>query len=986
MVYVDYASARGLPRARARTADPSSFPMGGAPPAKRRKGAAAAPRQPRQSAPRHLGVSSASDASTSFSEPHGTPRRLRGRARTISVVASELGVLESQVVAAVDLMDDECTVPFIARYRKEATGGMDEAQLRSLVHRVTALDKLEARRDAILDALGKMNPDGAMNKSLERAILDADAMNTLEDLYLPYRPKRATRAAAAASRGLKPLAAALVDPRGCEEGGPRRRARAFLSAEVPTVEAALAGARDIIAEEAAEAAGAREAGRQAAWRTGRLVTKAVPSVATTGASSASVASKSKGAQGKGRRDAALAANERSRARAADAARDYASFSRDLRSIQPHQTLAIARAEAAGVLRGHVAFDEGPAERAALFAVAPKSLPPAQAAEVREAVRDGVRRLLRPAVEREVRATLREEALARAVADFGTNLRALLLAPPMRPPAAVVGLDPAYRTGCKLAAVDATGALLDTAVVHLPGCMPRGGGGGGGGGRHRDSNRNSSADGAEDAAVDAVRAFCRRHGARAVAIGDGVGTREAERLVAAAFGARPPSGKGKNAADASESGVGWRVVSEAGASVYSASELAATELPHLDVSLRGAVSIARRLQDPMAELVKIDPASLGVGLYQHDVKDKALAAELAATVESAVAAAGASLNTASAALLARVPGLTKTLATRIVAHRETHSPFADRAGLLAVKGVGAKTFQQAAGFLRVPGASEALEVTGVHPESYPVARRAVARLLETATKEAGIEFIRARGGEGGSAPRGDGGGRATNDRDVVVIDEEEQEDDDDVITVGGRVDKKRKREPAGGGETRHLGASSDPSENRHLTLDDLAAVRSRIEGLIGKPTSGSNGVAGGGGGHFSSNAGGDPAALATLASDLGVGASTLRDILAAVAAPGVDDRRGADPTSLLRTSAASAEDLKKGDVLRGVVRNVVPFGAFVDIGVGTAGLVHRSRMKRSGESGGGKPVEPHDVLSAGQTVSVVVESVDTRRERIGLALA
>ena len=410
----------------------------------------------------------------------------------------------------------------------------------------------------------------------------------------------------------------------------------------------------------------------------------------------------KGGGGEGANAAAAAA--RSRARARDAARDYLSFERDIQRIQPHQYLALCRAETAGVVRVSVEWDDTPAVDAARRALVRKGLRGEKAAEVEAAVKDGVKRLLRPAAERETRARLRDDAIRRAVRDFGANVAALILAPPMRPAAPVVGLDPAHRTGCKIAAVSATGAVLAAAVVH-----PR--------------REDADAAGGGDAGRR-FREFCERHGARAVAVGDGVGTREAERMVAAALAGSKKSG--------STSGIGWRVVSECGASVYSASELAIAELPDLDVSLRGAVSIARRLQDPMAELVKIEPRHLGVGLYQHDVRAKELAAELDQAVESAVAAAGVNLNTASAALLARVPGMSKSLAEKTVAHRESRGPFASRRGLLDVKGVGEKTFQQAAGFLRVDSAKDALEMTAVHPEGYEAAMEVLRRLERSGT--------------------------------------------------------------------------------------------------------------------------------------------------------------------------------------------------------------------------------------------------------------
>ena len=777
---------------------------------------------------------------------------------------------------AVALMDEECTVPFIARYRKEATGGMDERALRRVADRLAELDKLEHRRDAILAALEK---SGDLNPALARAVAAADTPTRLEDLYLPHRPKRATRASAALDLGLGPLADDLLDPSTPYSRGFIRR---FVKAPgVADADAAMRGARDIVAEKAGECVEAREAARRACWRTGRLTAKEVPEPkpATAKAKAKAAGDDGKGRRGEGANAAAAAA--RSRARARDAARDYLSFERDIQRIQPHQYLALCRAETAGVVRVSVEWDDTPAVDAARRALVRKGLRGEKAAEVDAAVKDGVKRLLRPAAERETRARLRDDAIRRAVRDFGANVAALILAPPMRPDAPVVGLDPAHRRGVR-------SRRFQPRAPSSPRRCPAP--------RREDSD---AAGGGK--AGRRFREFCERHGARAVAVGDGVGTREAERMVAAALA-------GWKSGSTSKSGIGWRVVSECGASVYSASELAIAELPDLDVSLRGAVSIARRLQDPMAELVKIEPRHLGVGLYQHDVRAKELAAELDQAVESAVAAAGVNLNTASAALLARVPGMSKSLAEKTVAHRESRGPFASRRGLLDIKGVGEKTFQQAAGFLRVDSAKDALEMTAVHPEGYEAAMEVLRRLE--------------RGG--------------TTRDDAIVI-------DGDAAAPG----KKRKR----------------PHASAKVRLEDLRRLRPAIDSLLGRGAS-------------------DPE-FKTIASAAGIGELTLEETLRAMARPGVDDRDVFDAASRLRTSALSLTDLKVGDVVEGAVRNVVPFGAFVDVGVGVSGLVHKSNMRGGNDKG--RAPEPHEVLSAGQAVRVRVMSVDAQRNRIGLAL-
>lgn len=863
----------------------------GAPPAKRRKGASGG----------------AASLPSSFASG--------GRARTVASIARASSLSERHVRAAVALLDDECTVPFIARYRKEATGGMDENALRDVAARLADLDRLESRRDAILSALDK---SGSLHPSLERAVRAADTHTALEDLYLPHRPKRATRAAAAVARGLEPLADALLDPRGCPPGGPRALARSrFLTRDVPAVDDALRGARDIIAERAAEIPAAREAAREAIRRGGRLTCARVPEKTTRRAAAS---------------DASARAAARSRAKASDAAREYFDFTRDVRAMQPHQTLAVERAESAGVLRVSLAFDLGSATRAATRALLPSKVPRAQFDEAEAAVADGVKRLLAPAVEREARATLREAARRRAVVDFGANLRALLSAPPMRPAATVVGVDPAYRTGCKLAAVDPTGAVLGVDVVHLPEVRggvrksgeddaKRGRGAGSRGGGDGSSSSSSAA------AFAKFLSFCRRHGATAVAIGDGVGTREAERLVASAVAS-------------SDVPIGWRVVSEAGASVYSASPLAASELPDLDVSRRGAVSIARRLQDPMAELVKIDPQSLGVGLYQHDVAGKELARELDEVVRSAVAAAGVNLNTASASLLSRVPGFNARVAADVAARRDALGAFRRRAELLDVRGIGPKTFQQAAGFLRVDGAEDALERTGVHPESVDVARAAVAAALELASDA-----------------------KTKSSDEVVVIDDEDLDDDVVIVrettTTGSDANANALEKSSSSSSSDRKKRPREGSNPRASTTsaEDVRRARPGVLRLLG-----------------------DDAALASLADRLGAGPLDLRGVLQALAVTSADDRPAADAGSLLRTSATDAKDLVPGRVVAGQIRNVVPFGAFVDVGVGVSGLLHRSKMRLKGG------VEPHAAFRAGQAVRVRVETVDAERGRISLGLA
>ena len=480
--------------------------------------------------------------------------------------------------------------------------------------------------------------------------------------------------------------------------------------------------------------------------------------------------------------------------------------------------------------------------------------------VSEAVEDGVKRLLAPSMEREAKSRLKTEAMERAVADFGANLRALLLQPPLSPAAVVLGVDPAYRTGCKLAVVDPTGALLDTDVVYLP------------------QLASKKANGAAPSAANKLRALVKKWNVTAVAIGDGVASRETESLVASAL-------------DGLE-GVGWRVVSEAGASVYSASEIAGKELPDIDVSLRGAVSIARRLQDPMAELVKIEPQSIGIGLYQHDVKEKELADALTATVESAVATVGANLNTSSQSLLSRIPGLGKSLAEKIVRHRAAHGRFPERAALKSIAGVGAKTYEQIVGFLRVPDAEDALERTSVHPESYHIAKKLL-KMLE---------------------------------RDVAEVVDLTESDD-----AGASMETLRRLKPK------------------------LRAIRD------------------------------DDGELASRAARLGCHPLTLKDIANELSAPGDDVRGRAAEQNVLRTHAATIRDLRPDAIVsNAVVRNVVPFGVFLDLGVGRDALLHVTAMRRP-DASAARPVDPHALFRVGQTLAVRIASVDLHRQRIAVRL-
>ena len=580
-------------------------------------------------------------------------------ARISRQIASEIAASPTQVEAAIGLLDGGATVPFVARYRKEATGGLDDGQLRSLADRLAYLRELEARRGVILASI---RDQGKLSDDLARAIHGAESKAALEDIYLPFKPKRRTKAMIARENGLEPLLRAIQAQRAM---APDALAQAYVGATVETPKAALEGARDILAEELAENASLLGRLRQFMKDEAVLSAKVLPGKQEAGAKFS----------------------------------DYFDHSEAWVSIPSHRALALLRASKEEVLAVDIAppGDEGLARAQAIVAAAVGEMSGAPLGQgpgdawLRDVAGWTWRVKLSLSMYVDLLGDMRKRAHDDAIAVFARNLKDLLLAAPAGAKA-TLGLDPGIRTGVKAAVVDATGKLLDTATLYP--FQPR-----------------MDVRGAQSAILDLVK----RHGVALIAIGNGTASRETERLVADTL-ALLPAGVAKPVKV---------VVSEAGASVYSASELAAREFPALDVSLRGAVSIARRLQDPLAELVKIEPKSIGVGQYQHDVDQRRLAQALDAVVEDAVNAVGVDLNMASAPLLARVAGVGPSLAENIVAHRDANGAFASRKALLKVAGLGPKAFEQCAGFLRVQGGTEPLDASAVHPEAYQVARRIVA---------------------------------------------------------------------------------------------------------------------------------------------------------------------------------------------------------------------------------------------------------------------
>jgi protein Tex len=710
--------------------------------------------------------------------------------------AAELNLVPAQVARTIALLDDGNTLPFIARYRKEVTGGLDEMHIEAIGRRMTTLRALEARRAEVLRLIGEQ---GKLTADLEIAIAGAVNLQELEDLYLPYRPKRRTRAMIARERGLEPLAHLILD----QKFGTREAlAAAFVdpARSVADSEEALAGARDIVAEEIAEDAGVRADLRELFAVAGRL--------------EVSVSDQTKDTEG--------------------TFAQYYTFTGALSGLPPHRLLAINRGEREGILRVRTEVPDD-----AVTGILAREFPADDrsplAGDLRRAAEDGYERLLAPSLEREIRAALTERAEEHAIGVFAANLKPLLLQPPLRG-RAVIGIDPGFRTGCKVAVVDQTGKVLETGAI-----FP-----------HPPQGRAAEA-------RAALTALAHTHHAKVFAIGTGTAGRETEMLVAEIVATLGPD-------------YGYVMVDEAGASVYSVSEAAREEFPELDATARGTISIARRLQDPLAELVKVDPRSIGVGLYQHDVDQGALAQALDRVVESAVNFAGVDVNTASAALLRHVAGLNRKVASSLVRYRNEHGAFRKRADLKRVTGLGPRAFEQAAGFLKVPESADILDRTFIHPESYAAGRALI-----------------------------------------------------DMMPPGQK------------GETLPGRAARFAAE--------LATRRG---------------------------------ARAELASRLGIGEPTLADMLDNLAKPGLDPRT-ALPQPLVRTSVLTMEELQIGMVVQGVVRNVVDFGAFVDIGLKQAGLVHVSeladRFVRS----------PLEVVQVGQVVRARIIGLDQARSRIGLSL-
>jgi len=709
-----------------------------------------------------------------------------------SILSKELNLSENHIQNVIQLIDEGNTIPFIARYRKELHGSMDDTTLRTLADRLHYLRNLQQRREEVLSSIENQ---GKLTDELTEAINAASTLAEVEDLYRPYKQKRRTRATVAREKGLEPLAQALF-ARG-QAVVPEELAAGYIDPEkgVETVEDALQGANDIIAEMISDDADLRKELRELYLKRSTLVSKAAE------------------------------------AEPEDTVyRLYYDFKSPVSRVQGHQVLAIDRGEREGVLKASVEMDNETAQITVRRATVPGK---AAMDFVRAAADDAWERLLRPSLEREIRNILTDNAAEGAIKTFGLNLKPLLMQPPVKGKV-TMGLDPGYRNGCKVAVVDGTGKVLDTAVVYP-----------------------TFSNAKKEEAISILAKLIAKHGVEHIAIGNGTASRETEQMAVELIRRH---GEGK---------VSYMIVNEAGASVYSASKLAAEEFPDYDVNLRSAVSIARRLQDPLAELVKIDPKAIGVGQYQHDMPQARLDETLNGVVEDCVNAVGVDLNTASMPLLKQVSGLTSATAKNIVKYREENGAFTARKQLLKVPKLGPKAFEQSAGFLRVPESSNVLDNTGVHPESYKAA--------ETLLSQCGYTL--------------------------------------DDVKSGKLTDLRQKAENIG---------------------------------------------------------------IETLAQTCGVGAPTLNDLIGELIKPGRDPRDEL-PAPILRTDVLDIKDLKPGMELQGTVRNVVDFGAFVDIGVHQDGLVHISQLTDRFIR------HPSELLSVGDIVTVWVLEADEKKKRISLTM-
>ena len=707
----------------------------------------------------------------------------------IAKIAEELNIRKNQAEAAVKLIDEGNTIPFIARYRKEATGALNDEVLRNLFDRLNYLRNLEEKKESVLSSIEEQ---GKLTEELKAQILAAETQVAVDDLYRPYRPKRRTRATIAKERGLEPLAnLVILQQPGCDY---MAEAAKYINEEkeVLTAEDALAGAKDILAEAVSDDAAYRTRIRELTMKKGRIISTAKDPEAES------------------------------------VYEMYYEFDEPLNKLAGHRILALNRGEKAKILNVKV---EAPEEEILRYLEKKMIRRESSAADIlKEVAADAYDRLIAPAIEREIRSDMTERAEDGAIKVFGKNLEQLLMQPPIAGQV-VLGWDPAFRTGCKLAVVDPTGKVLDTTVIYPTAPQNK----------------------VEEAKAVLKKLISKYH-ITLISLGNGTASRESEQIIVQLLKEIPVQ-------------VQYIIVNEAGASVYSASRLATEEFPNFDVGQRSAASMARRLQDPLAELVKIDPKSIGVGQYQHDMNQKKLSEALGGVVEDCVNKVGVDLNTASASLLEYISGVSKTIAKNIVAYREEHGRFASRSELLKGAKLGPKAYEQCAGFMRIADGKNPLDATGVHPESYAATKELLAKLGYT------MDDVRGRG---------------------------------------------------------------------------LAGISGKIQNSK------------------------------ALAEELGIGELTLLDIVKELEKPARDPREDM-PKPILRSDVLEMKDLTPGMILKGTVRNVIDFGAFVDIGVHQDGLVHISQMCDRFIK------HPLEVVSVGDVVEVKVMSVDLKKQRIQLTM-
>ena len=710
-----------------------------------------------------------------------------------SLIAEELNVKEKQVEATIKLIDEGNTIPFIARYRKEVTGGLSDEQLRELGERLTYLRNLEKRKEEVKNSI---ESQGKLTEELITQIEEALTLAEVEDIYRPYKQKKRTRATIAKERGLEPFAKILEQQK--TEVDLYEEAKKYINPEkeINTIDDVMNGAKDIVAENISDSAQYRKYIKKVIYREGMIEVKASNS------------------------------EEKSNYEM------YYEFSEKIGKLPSHRILAINRGEKEGFLKVKI---EKPVDKI-LYYIENKMISTNKNPYyeiLKDTIKDSFERLIEPSVDREVRSDLTEKAEEKAIKVFGSNAKQLLLAAPIKG-LTVMGFDPAYRTGCKIAVIDETGKLLDTTTVYP-------------------TEPQNDVEGAKKT----LKALIKKHHVTMIAIGNGTASRESEAFVAEMIGEL-------------EEEIYYAIVSEAGASVYSASKLATQEYPDVNVSLRGAISIARRLQDPLAELVKIDPKAIGVGQYQHDVNQTKLNESLTGVVEDAVNKVGVDINTATPSLLSYVSGINKTIASNIVKYRDENGKIKERKELLKVPKLGKVAYEQCAGFIRIPGGTNPLEITAVHPESYEVA--------EALLKELSYQ-------------------------------------------------------------TEDL-----------LEKEKVKELKEKLEKIQ----------------------------VEEYAKKLQIGEMTLRDIIAELGKPGRDPREEM-PKPILRNDVLKFEDLQEGQILNGTVRNVIDFGAFVDIGVKHDGLVHISEMSHQFVK------NPSDVVSVGDIVKVKVIGIDKEKQKVKLSM-